>query len=85
MKELYERNLQSEANGQTVREKYKLNLDIPSYYQVTFGRKALTFFGPKTWNSLPSYTESAKNLASFITMIKFWNRETGSCKICCKK
>ena len=33
-----------------VREKYKLNLDIPSYNQVTLGRKALTFFGPKTWN-----------------------------------
>ena len=29
-----------------VREKYKLNLDIPSYNQVTFGRKALTFLGP---------------------------------------
>ena len=32
-----------------IREKYKLNLDIPSYNQVTFGRKALTFFRPKTW------------------------------------
>ena len=31
-----------------VRQKYKLNLDIPSYNQVTFSRKALTFFGPKT-------------------------------------
>ena len=31
-----------------VREKYKLNLDIPSCNQVTFGCKALTFFGPKT-------------------------------------
>ena len=29
-----------------VQEKYKLNLDIPSYNQVTFGRKALTFLGP---------------------------------------
>ena len=34
-----------------VREKYKLNLDIPSYNQVTFGCKAFTFLGPKTWNS----------------------------------
>ena len=31
-----------------VQEKYKLNLDIPSYNHVIFGRKALTFFGPKT-------------------------------------
>ena len=52
-------------------EKYKLNLDIPSYNQVTFGRKALTFFGPKTWNSLLYHIKSAENLASFKTMIKF--------------
>ena len=54
-----------------VREKCKLNLDIPSYDQVTFGRKALTFFAPKTWNSLPYHIKSAENLASFKTMIKF--------------
>ena len=68
-----------------VREKYKLNLDIPCYNQVTFDRKALTFFGPKTWNILPYHTKSAENLASFKTMIKFWNGETCSFKICCKK
>ena len=67
-----------------VQEKYKLNLDIPSYNQVTFGRKALTFFGRKIWNSLPYHIKSAKNCASFKTMIKFWNGETCSCKICCK-
>ena len=39
-----------------VREKYKLN--IPSCNQVTFGCKALTFFGPKTWNSLPYHIKS---------------------------
>ena len=68
-----------------VREKYKLNLDIPSYNQVTFDRKALTLFGQKTWNSLPYHIKSAENLASFKTMITFWNRETCTCKICCKK
>ena len=31
-----------------VRKKYKLNLDIPSYNQVTFGRIGLKFFGEKT-------------------------------------
>ena len=68
-----------------VRKKYELNLDIPSYNQVTFGREALTFFGPKRWNSLPSHIKSAENLVSFKTMIKFWNGETYSCKICRKK
>ena len=52
-----------------VREKYQLNLDIPSYNQVTFGRKTLTFFGPKTWNSLVYHIKSAENPASFKTMI----------------
>ena len=66
-------------------EKYKLNLDIPSYNQVTFGRKALTFFGPKTWNSLPCHIKSAENLTSLETMIKFWKGETCTCKISCKK
>ena len=66
-------------------EKYKLNLDIPSYNQVTFGCKASTFFGPKNWNSLPYHIKSAENLASFKTMIKFWNGKICSCKICCKK
>ena len=66
-------------------EKHKLNLDISGYNQVTFGRKALTFFGPRTWNSLPCHITSAENLASLKTMIKFWNGETCSCKICCKK
>ena len=67
-----------------VREKYKLNLDIPSSNQVTFGHKALKFFGPKAWNSLPYHIKSAKNLMSFKTMIKFRNGETYSCEICCK-
>ena len=66
-----------------VQQKYKLNLDIPSYNQVSFGCKAFTFFGPKTWNSLPYHIKSAENLASIKTMIKLWNGETCGCKICC--
>ena len=51
--------------GRLVREKYKLNLDISSYKEVTFGRKTLIFFSPKTWNCLPCRIKSAENLASF--------------------
>ena len=65
-----------------VREKYQLNLDIPRHNQVTSGRKALKFFDPKTWNSLPCHIKSAVNLASFKIMIKFWNGEICSRKIC---
>ena len=67
-----------------VPENYKLNLDISSYNQVTFGRKALTFLGPKTWNSLPYHIKSAENLASFKTMINFWNRKTMAVKFVVK-
>ena len=38
--------------------------------------KALTFFGSKTRNSFPYDIKPAENLASFKTMIKFWNGET---------
>ena len=38
-----------------IREKYKLCLDIPSYNQVNFGRKALKFFDPKNQNSQMTY------------------------------
>ena len=63
-----------------VRQIYKLNLNIPSYNQVNFGRKALTFFGPKTWNSLLYHIKSAENLASFKTMVKFWNGKPAAVK-----
>ena len=58
-----------------VRQKYELNLDIPSYNQVTFGRKALTFFGPRTWNSLLYHIKSAENLAvvKFVVRSNFFS------------
>ena len=65
-------------------EKYKLNLDIPSYNQVNFDCKALTFSGPKTWNSLSYQRKSAKHVASFKTMIKFWNEEPVAVKFVVK-
>ena len=65
-----------------VREKYKLN--IPSCNQVTFGCKALTFFGPKTWNSLPYHINSTENLASFKTMIKFGTEKPAAVKFVIK-
>ena len=80
MKEIF--NLRK-AN-RPVCEKIKLNVDIPNYDQVTFGRKALTFFGPKTWNSFPYHIKSTENLALFKTIIKFYNGETCSYKICGK-
>ena len=45
-----------------VREKHKSS---------NFGRKDSTFFGPKTWNSIPYHIKSTENITSFKTMIKF--------------
>ena len=31
---------------------YKLNLDVPTINQVSFGGKSLRYYGPKIWNLL---------------------------------
>ena len=43
MKNIFEMN----ANNRIVREKYKLNLNIPRTNQVTFGTNSLKSYGPK--------------------------------------
>ena len=65
-----------------VREKYKLNLEIPKWNQVTFGAKSLKIYGPKMWNNLPYHIKSSENLETFKTMIKNWNGVTCKCSIC---
>ena len=71
-----------ETNG-NVREIYRLNLNIPNYNQVTFGKKSLEIFGPKIWNSLP-YHKTSKNLETFKTVIKDWDGVNCKCVICKK-
>ena len=46
--------------NRNVRNKYKLNLDIPVVNQVTYGTKSLRNFRPKIWNSLPHHVKSAE-------------------------
>ena len=70
--------------NRNVRKKYRLNLNIPNYNQVTFAKKSLTKFGPKTWNSLPYHIKSSKNLGSFKTVIKNWDGVNCKCVICKK-
>ena len=66
-----------------VREKYRLNLNIPNYNQVTFG-KSLRIFGPKVWNSLSYHIKSSKNLETFKIVIKNWGGVNCKCVICKK-
>ena len=54
--------------NKNVRKKYRLNLNILNYNQVTFGKKCLRIFGPKT----------------FKTVIKNWDGVNCKCVICKK-
>ena len=63
-----------------VREKYRLNLNIPNYNQVTLGKKSLRIFGPKIWSSLPYQIKSSITLKS----LKNWDGVNCNCVICKK-
>ena len=46
----------------SAREKYKMNMIIPEFNQVSYGKKSLRTFNPKLWNSLPYHIKSSENL-----------------------
>ena len=52
------------------REKYKMNMAIPEFNQVSYWKKSLRTFGPKLWNSLSYNIKASKNLESFKRAIK---------------
>ena len=70
--------------NRNVREKYRLNLNIPIYNQVTFGKKSLRRFRSKIWNSLPYHIKSSKDLETFKTVMKNWDSVNCKCVICKK-
>ena len=53
-----------------VREKYKMNMIIPEFNQVSYRKKSLRIFDPKLWNSLPYLIKSSKNLEFFKRTMK---------------
>ena len=57
-------------NGNEVRDKYKLNLDIPKLNKKTFGYKSLKVLCHKIWNNLPYHVESSENLDAFKNPLK---------------
>ena len=65
MKQIFELR----ETNKSVREKYRLNLNIPNSSHVTFGKKCLRIFGPKIWNSLPSTLNLQKilNLSKLLS------------------
>ena len=65
-----------------VREKYKINMIIPEFNQVSCGKKSLRTLGPKLWNNLPHHVESSENLESFNRNIEHWDGERCLFKVC---
>ena len=62
MKQIFELR----ESNRSVREKYRLNLNIPSYSQFAFGKENLKTFGPKTWNSFLT----TSNLPNILNLSK---------------
>ena len=65
-----------------VRDKYKLNLEIPKVNQVKYGVNSLKRFGPKIWNTLPYHIKSSENLEKFKSLMKDWNGTNCQCIVC---
>ena len=65
--------------NRSVREKYKLNLQITKVNQVRFGTKSLRGLGPKIWNTLPYHIKTSESTDMFIKTIK--NRNGVECKL----
>ena len=51
--------------GRALCSNYKLNLDVSTINQVSFGGKSLRYYGPKIWNSLSFHIKSSENLEAF--------------------
>ena len=75
MKKIFE----MKKHNRVVRDRYKLNLNIPRTKQVTFGTNSLKSYGPKIWNALPFNTKMAEKLSAFKTLIKRWNGASCNC------
>ena len=71
-------------SNRPVREKYKLNLQIPKINQVRFGTKSLRGLGPKIWNTLPYHIKTSENIDIFKKTIKNWNGVECKCLVCQK-
>ena len=56
--------------NRTVRNQYKLNLNVPKVNQVSYAEKSLRYYGPKIWNSLLFHIKASENLKFFKDIIK---------------
>ena len=70
------------VNGREVRDKYKLNLDIPKWNQRTFGYKSLNILGPKICNNLPYHVKPSDNLDTVKNLLKNWDGSLCKYNLC---
>ena len=50
--------------------------------QATLGTRSLRSYGPKIWNALPYHIKTSDNLNSFKTIIKCWDGNHCTCRVC---
>ena len=74
----------SKINGREVRDKYKLNLDIPKWNQKTYGYKNLKVLGQKIWINLPYHVKSSGKLDTVKNLLKIWDGNLCKCNLCKK-
>ena len=60
---------QLRETNRTVRNQYKLNLNVPKVNQVNYGEKGLGYYGPKIWNSLPFHVKTSEKLSKTLLKI----------------
>ena len=80
---LMRENFETRKTKRAIRERYKINLQIPRVNQASFGTRSLRFYGPKIWKSLPYHIKSTENLLCFKNVIKS-NGSFCGCKVCRK-
>ena len=68
MKKIFE----IKKNDRVVRDRYKLNVNIPRTNQVTFRTNSFKSYNPKIWNALPFNIKTAENISAFKTLIEKW-------------
>ena len=61
---------QLRETNRTVRNQYKLNLNVPKVNEVSYGEKSLRYYGPKIWNSLPFPVKTSENLKTSKILLK---------------
>ena len=48
--------------SRAIRSNYKINLDVATINQVSFGDKSFRYYGPKIWNWLHFHIKSSESL-----------------------